>query len=160
MDYRPTELVLGFLMACTLAGLVFLSSQLGQVDLTGERGYVVLVEFPTAGGLQEGAVVELAGVKIGRVENVRLVNNRAQVTLKIDAAAVLQTDVQATIKAQGLIGERYVEITPGNASTHLSSGETIVNVHPPIDIQELLSELFLGDPVPSDADSQREDEFP
>ena len=113
MDYRPTELIVGFLLACVAAGLLFVSTQLGQIDLIGEQGYVVQAAFPTAAGLEEGAAVELAGVKIGRVEHLELVENQALVTLKVNTAVVLQTDVRAAVKAQGLIGERYVEITSG-----------------------------------------------
>jgi phospholipid/cholesterol/gamma-HCH transport system substrate-binding protein len=148
MEYRPTELIVGFLMACLMGGLIVLSTQLGQVDLTGEPGYVVRATFPTAGGLQEGALVELTGVKIGQVEKVELVDNRALATLRIDSAVALQTDVRAAIKAQGLVGERYVEITPGQASTSIPPGGQIVNTDPPVDIQGLLGELLLGGAAP------------
>jgi len=60
----------------------------------------------------------------------------------------LQTDVRAAIKAQGLIGERYVEITPGQASTSIPPGGQIVNTDPPVDIQGLLGELLLGGAAP------------
>lgn len=152
MHYRPAQLIVGFLMACLVTGLTVLSTQLGQVDLIGERGYVVQATFPTAGGLQEGAGVELAGVKIGQVEKVGLVDDRALVTLRIDPAVALQTDVRAAIKAQGLIGERYVEITPGKASSSIPPAGKIVNTEPPIDIEKLLGELFLGGAAPPTPD--------
>lgn len=137
------ELLVGTLLLGVASLLGYFSIQLGQVDL-GADHYPLYADFTTAGGLQDGAVIELAGVEIGRVERVRLADYKARVTLKIDEAVRLHTDTQAAIKTKGLIGERYVEITPGHAADTLAPGETIDNTEEPVDIQELIGEFIFG----------------
>ena len=137
------ELLVGALLLGVVGLLGYFSIQLGQVDLGAAR-YPLYADFTTAGGLQDGAVVELAGVEIGRVERVRLADYLARVTLKIDENVRLHTDTQAAIKTKGLIGERYVEITPGHAADTLAPGGTIDNTEEPVDIQELIGEFIFG----------------
>ena len=138
-----TELLVGTLLLGVFSLLGYLSLQLGQVEL-GADNYAVYADFTTAGGLQDGAVIELAGVEIGRVESVRLADYQARVTLKIQRDILLHTDTQAAIKTKGLIGERYVEITPGYADTTIVPGGTIDKTEEPVDIQQLIGEFIFG----------------
>ena len=144
MKKVDVELLVGLLLLVGFGILVYISVRLGQVDLLGTSGYVLLADFPTAGGLQNGAVVELAGVKIGRVETVELANYHARVILKIQPGVSLQEDTRAAIKTKGLIGERYVEITPGKAAKRLESGGQIRDTESPVDIQELVAKFIFG----------------
>jgi len=123
---------------------VYVSVSLGNLDLAGSSGYPVWADFSTAGGLQRGAVIELAGVEIGRVEAVDLADYHARVTLKIRRDIALSKDAQAAIKSKGLIGERYVEIVPGKASEQLQPGEQLRNTESPVDIQELIAKFIFG----------------
>ncbi|MGE0681829.1 MAG: outer membrane lipid asymmetry maintenance protein MlaD [Candidatus Binatia bacterium] len=138
------ELFVGFTLFCLIAILVYLSLRLGQVDLIGSQGYTVQATFTTAGGLQTGAVVELAGVEIGRVEQIALDNYQARVKLKIDDNISLGEDTKAAIKSKGLIGERYVEISPGKTGKKLEPGGLIRETESPVDIQELISQFIFG----------------
>lgn len=138
------ELIIGLLMFCGIGILVYISVQLGQIDLGGRWGYPLYAYFTTAGGLQKGAVVELAGVEIGRVEAVDLENYQAKVTLKIRNDVVLPEDTRAAIKTTGLIGERYVEITPGTGNGHLQPGAQIRKTESPVDINEIISQFIFG----------------
>ena len=137
------ELLCGALLLATFMFLGYLSLQLGQVEF-GSDSYPVHADFTTAGGLQDGAVVELAGVEIGRVETVRLADYKARVTLKISQAIQLQQDTQAAIKTKGLIGERYVEITPGHSTATIQPGGSIDKTEEPVDIQQLIGEFIFG----------------
>jgi phospholipid/cholesterol/gamma-HCH transport system substrate-binding protein len=138
------EVIVGLLMLCGIGVLIYVSLRLGQIDLSGNWGYPLYADFTTAGGLQNGALVELAGVEIGRVEAVGLDNYRAKVTLKIRTDVTLPEDTRAAIKTKGLIGERYVEITPGTGSGELKPGEQIRNTEPPVDINEIISQFIFG----------------
>ncbi len=137
------ELLFGTLLLGICGFLGYLSLQLGQVEL-GSDSYPVYADFITAGGLQDGAVIELAGVEIGRVERVRLADYKARVTLKIRNDIALQEDTQAAIKTKGLIGERYVVITPGYSSVTIVPGGTIDKTVEPVDIQQLIGEFIFG----------------
>lgn len=144
MKTTDLELFVGFLVFCLVGVLVYASLHLGQVSVMGEREYALLANFTTVGGLQNGAAVELAGVKIGRVEQVGLENYQARVQLKIHNGIALYEDTKAAIKTKGLIGERYVEIIPGKSTTPLVSGARIRDTEAPADIQELIAKFIFG----------------
>lgn len=139
------ELLIGLLLLGIVGILGYFSLRLGQVDLVGAQGYTVQAAFTTVGGLQTGAAVELAGVKIGRVELIALDQMyRAQVQLKINTGISLYEDAKAAIKTKGLIGERYVEISPGRGTKPLEAGGQIRNTESPVDIQELIAKFIFG----------------
>ena len=144
MKILDVELLVGFLVLCIAGALGYFSLHLGQVDLIGNEGYTIQADFTTAGGLQTGASVELAGVKVGRVEHVGLDRYRARVKLKIQHGIPLYENAKAAIKTKGLIGERYIEITPGRGTNQLESGGQIRDTEAPIDIQELIAKFIFG----------------
>lgn len=145
MKFFDVELFVGLVFLCVLGILGYMSLRLGQVDLIGGGGYGVRAKFMTVGGLQTGATVELAGVKIGRVEQIALDKNfRAQVRLSLQDGISLYEDAKAAIKTKGLIGERYVEITPGRGPKRLEPGGEIRNTESPVDIQELIAKFVFG----------------
>ena len=151
-----TEVVVGMLLLAGVVLLIYISLHLGQISFGQAQWYTLQAEFPNAGGLQNGAVVELAGVKIGRVVAVTLTDTyRARVTIELIPAISLQEDARAAIKSKGLIGERYVEIAPGKASTQLTSGGTIRETEAPVDIQEVITKFIFGN-VETDKDTSDE----
>jgi phospholipid/cholesterol/gamma-HCH transport system substrate-binding protein len=144
MKTFDVELLVGTLLFCVIGILTYFSLHLGQVDLVGKGGYTIQAAFTTVGGLQTGAAVELAGVQIGRVEKVDLDNFRARVKLKIQDGIPLYEDAKAAIKTKGLIGERYVEISPGRGAKSLEPGGQIRDTESPVDIQELIAKFIFG----------------
>ncbi len=137
------ELVVGLLLLVVMAALTYISIRLGEVSF-GQWGYTIYADFPDAGGLQRGAVIELAGVEIGRVESVDLADYQARVALKIQREIKLQDDAVVAIKSKGLIGERYIEITPGRAETMISPGSHLRQTESPVDIQDLIGGFIFG----------------
>lgn len=144
MKKLDTEVLVGCVFLLGVGILAYISLQLGQIDPTGSRGYTVQADFSTAGGLQNGAVIELAGVEIGRVMAVDLVDYHARVTLKLHQDIQLSEDARAAIKTKGLVGERYVEITPGKTTTQLKPGGQIRDTESPVDMQELIAKFIFG----------------
>jgi phospholipid/cholesterol/gamma-HCH transport system substrate-binding protein len=144
MKKLDMEVVVGCVFLLGVGILVYISLHLGRIDPTGSAGYTVQADFSTAGGLQNGAVVALAGVEIGRVMAVDLVDYHARVTLKVHRDIQLSEDVRAAIKTKGLIGERYVEITPGKTTTPLKPGGQIRDTESPVDMQELIAKFIFG----------------
>jgi len=144
MKTLNTELVVGGLLLVVVGALAYVSLQLGNFALTGSWGYTVQADFFTAGGLQKGAVIELAGVEIGRVEAVDLADYRARVTLKLRQEISLAEDSRVAIKTKGLIGERYVEITPGKSTTPIKPGGQFHDTESPVDIPELIAKFIFG----------------
>jgi len=145
MKMLDSELLVGLLLLCGIAGLVYMSLHLGQIGFGKSDEYAVQAEFTNAGGLQDGALVELAGVNVGRVVAVQLTQDyRAHVTIHLKPTVVLKEDATAAIKSAGLIGERYVEIIPGTTANQIAPGGYIRNTEPPVDLQEIIQKFIFG----------------
>jgi phospholipid/cholesterol/gamma-HCH transport system substrate-binding protein len=134
----------GLFVLIGLIALGWMSVKLGRVDFLGSRGYVVSADFPTVGGLKVGSTIEIAGVEVGRVERILLQDYQARVVMVIQPQVKLQDDAIASIKTKGLIGERYVRISPGGSEKLIPPNGRIREVEPPVDIEELLSKYIFG----------------
>lgn len=143
-SYRGMEIAVGIFMLLGIVALGYLSIRLGQVDLLGSRGYAVYADFPTVGGLKTGASVEIAGVNVGRVQAIGLNDYRARVTLTIKHGIQLQADAIVSIKTKGLIGEKFVQISPGGSDKVVPPGGRLSEVEAPVDIEELISKYVFG----------------
>jgi phospholipid/cholesterol/gamma-HCH transport system substrate-binding protein len=141
---RRIELGVGLFMVVGIAALAYLSVNLGRVDVLGQRGYVVYADFPSVGGLKSGAAVEIAGVSVGRVQSIGLKDYQARVALRIDTEVKLQTDAIVSIKTKGLIGEKFVLISPGGSDKVVPPGGRLTEVEAPVDIEELISKYVFG----------------
>jgi phospholipid/cholesterol/gamma-HCH transport system substrate-binding protein len=144
MDRSRVNIVVGIFVILGLVALGYLSIQLGQVSFLGARGYAVTVDFPSVGGLKAGSAVEIAGVEIGRVESIGLADYQARVTLRVHSGIKLQDDVIASIKTKGLIGEKYIRISPGGSDKIIPPNGRIREVEAPVDFEELLSKYIFG----------------
>jgi phospholipid/cholesterol/gamma-HCH transport system substrate-binding protein len=144
MDRSRVNIVVGIFVILGLVALGYLSIQLGQVSFLGARGYAVTVDFPSVGGLKAGSAVEIAGVEIGRVESIGLADYQARVTLRVHSGIKLQDDVIASIKTKGLIGEKYLRISPGGSDKIIPPSGRIREVEAPVDFEELLSKYIFG----------------
>jgi len=157
MKTLDSDLIVGLLLLCGIAILVYASLHRGHIGFGTSDGYAVQAEFTNAGGLQDGAAVELAGVTIGHVVNVQLTPEyRARVTLHLNPTVSLKDDAKAAIKSVGLIGERYVEIFPGTAANQIAPGGYIRNTESPVDLQETITKFIFGnvETKPSSTDTQ------
>jgi phospholipid/cholesterol/gamma-HCH transport system substrate-binding protein len=124
--------------------LGYISVRLGKMEVFGLGGYVVYADFPTVGGLKEGAAVEIAGVGVGRVQDIALVNYRARIALLINNGIELQEDTIASVRTKGLIGEKYVLLSPGGSDEIIAAGDKIREVEPPLDLEEMIGSLIFG----------------
>ena len=144
MDRSRVNIAVGMFVILGIVALGYLSIQLGQVSFLGGRGYAVTVDFPSVGGLKAGSAVEIAGVEIGRVESFGLADYQARVTLRVHSGIKLQEDVIASIKTKGLIGEKYIRISPGGSEKIIQPNGRIREVEAPVDFEELLSKYIFG----------------
>lgn len=138
------EVVVGIFLLMGIFALGYISVRLGKMEVFGLGGYVIYADFPTVGGLKEGAAVEIAGVGVGRVQDIALVNYRARITLLINNGIELQEDTIASVRTKGLIGEKYVLLSPGGSDEIIAPGDKIREVEPPIDLEEMIGSLIFG----------------
>ena len=144
MERTRVNIAVGLFMVLGILALAYLSIQLGRVSFFGSRGYQVTVDFPSVGGLKAGSTVEIAGVEIGRVDTIGLDNYQARVKLRVNKGVKLSEDSIASIKTKGLIGEKYVRISPGGSDKIIQPGGKIREVEAPVDFEELLSKYIFG----------------
>jgi phospholipid/cholesterol/gamma-HCH transport system substrate-binding protein len=130
--------VSGFLLLGALS-LTYLFTVLGEADLRQGWGYTVYADFTSASGLDSGSVVELAGVQVGQVTRIDLNGTRARVTLKLRDEVRLQDDVIASIQTKGLLGERYLLLTPGGSDEIIPPGGKIRETEAPLDLPGLMA---------------------
>lgn len=138
------ELAVGIFLLIGILSIGYLSIKLGNLDLTGKRSYIIRAEFEKAGGIKPGAVVEIAGVEVGSIKNIHLNNNAALIELAIDDTVKIYDDAIASIKTKGLIGEKFIQITPGGSDKILPTGGKIRDTESAVDIEELISKFVFG----------------
>ena len=138
------ELAVGIFMIAGMVCLAYLTIKLGQLEVLGDKGYEIQAVFSSSGGLKTGSSVVIAGVEVGRVKKVILDDYQARVTMSLPLEVKIQEDAIASIKTKGLIGEKYVEISPGGMDENLEPGGVIRDTQPPIDIEQLISKYIFG----------------
>ena len=138
------ELAVGLFVIAGIVCLAYLTIKLGQLEVLGDKGYEIQAVFSSSGGLKTGSSVVIAGVEVGRVKKVILDDYQARVTMSVPLEVKIQEDAIASIKTKGLIGEKYVEISPGGLDENLEPGGVIRDTQPPIDIEQLISKYVFG----------------
>ncbi len=153
MNHSRTDIFVGIFVLAGAICLGYLAIRLGKVELFGATGYVVYADFSSVAGLKNGDPAEIAGVRIGKVESLGLVDDRARVTLRLDPTVKLQDDVIASVRARGLIGDKFVLITPGASDNIIPPGGRIRETESPQDITDLIGK-FVGGDLTSKKDEQ------
>jgi len=138
------ELAVGFFLLIGIFSLAYISIKLGKLEVLGGEGYAVYARFGQDGGIKVGAPVEIAGVAVGKVKNVKLDEYQAQLELVINKGVTIQEDAIASIKTKGLIGEKFVQITPGGSDKIIKNGGMITETESAIDIETLISKYIFG----------------
>ncbi|MEW6607617.1 MAG: MlaD family protein [bacterium] len=103
------------------------------------KGYLIRVHFDYVSGLDAGAPVRLAGMEVGEVKDLKLVNEKIEVTLKLNHTAQIRSDSQVTINSLGIVGEKYVEITRGTHQGKILKSESVIQGINPVNVEEMLN---------------------
>lgn len=144
MEKSKLELVVGVFVLIGIISLGYLSIKLGKLEIIGGDLYEVDALFNSASGLKPGATVEIAGVEVGRVKGIHLKEDRAVVKLAVQNGTKLYTDTIASIKTRGIIGEKFLALSPGGGGDSLKPGDTIRDTESGLDLEELVSQYVHG----------------
>lgn len=131
-------LVVGFLC------FAWISIKLGNLELFGGENYTLTARFSSVAGLKTGSSVEIAGVKVGRVKAIVLDTEQfdAEVLLELQSTIQLPEDSIASIRTAGIIGDRYVNLSPGGLDEMIPPGGEITETESAINIEELVSKYI------------------
>ncbi|MDT8387967.1 MAG: outer membrane lipid asymmetry maintenance protein MlaD [Thiogranum sp.] len=147
MNRWSIETGVGLFVVAGLAGLFFLATRMGEVGAFEPETWSVEARFTSVSGLKEGSLVELAGVRVGKVRSITLDPDtyEAVVHMNLDRRVALQEDSVASIRTAGIIGDRYVKLSPGGSALTLETGDEIIETESSISIEELVSKyIFEG----------------
>ena len=144
MEKTKLEMVVGVFVLVGLVCLAYLSVKLGKLELIGGGVYEVEAQFNSASGLKPGSAIEIAGVEVGRVRGITLNQDRAMVKLAVNDTIKLYTDTIASIKTRGIIGEKFLALSPGGGGDPLKPGDTIRDTESGLDLEELVSQFVHG----------------
>jgi len=147
MKKKLVETLVGIFVVIGLICIGYLTIKLGKMEVVGHKHYNLKARFQSISGLTTGAYVEMAGVKIGKVDTISLDAERkvAVVNLKINKGIVLSEDVIAAVKTSGLIGDKYIRLSPGSSDVLLKDGDEIFETESAIDIEDLVSRYIFSD---------------
>lgn len=126
MKPRARDFLVGLFLIAGIAAIALLSLSVAGSAYRGPGGLELVVTFDQIGGLKPRAPVVIGGVKVGQVRSIGLDDDlRARVVLDVDQRLKLPTDTSAVILTAGVLGDQYVELSPGGETTLLESGDEI-----------------------------------
>lgn len=140
------DAMVGLFVLVGFLAFVYMSLQLGEFSVFSmEKTFSVRANFSNVSGLKRGALVEMAGVNVGKVSNISLgENDQAQVQLQINNGVKITDDAIASIKTQGIIGDKYIKISQGGSEELLVDGGFITETESAVDLEELVSKYIFG----------------
>jgi phospholipid/cholesterol/gamma-HCH transport system substrate-binding protein len=138
------EISVGFFVLLGLVCLAYLAINLGKLEIYG-KGYQVYANFENASGLKIGSMVEVAGVEVGQVMSIQLTPMyQARVKINLEKGLRIHDDAIASIRTKGIIGDKFVKLSPGSSEKLIPPGGKIINTESAIDLEELLSSYIHG----------------
>ena len=140
MDYFKTEIKAGIMIVGCAVILLILVFYVGGFNVLEDK-YPVRVRYNFTGGLDKSAPVRFAGVKVGEVKDIQLLNEEnanIEVTIAINSKVRLHQNSQAFVNTMGFMGEKYVELTPGTTKSPIIKPGGVIIGSDPIQMDELL----------------------
>ena len=138
------EFTVGLFIIAGIICLGYLSIKLGSMEVFGGKGYDIYALFSNSGGIKSGSSITIAGVEVGRVKTVILEDYQARIVMNMTEKTKIQEDAIASIKTKGLIGEKFIEITPGGSDRIIPPGGRVRETQPPVDFEQLISNFVFG----------------
>ena len=136
------EFFVGLFMLIGVGCLAYLAVSVAGMRIFDSGHYEVIAEFDNVSGLEPGAPVEIAGVPIGEVRKITLSETNASVSLRIRDDVPIRADDIASIRTKGIIGDRYIRISPGASTETIKSGQSLRDTESAVDIEEIVGKLI------------------
>jgi phospholipid/cholesterol/gamma-HCH transport system substrate-binding protein len=146
MNNSRVEVVVGIFLVLGFMAFGWLAMQLGEIPwLTASKTYSVFADFDNISGIKSGAEVQISGVTVGSVTSLKLNEyDQARAELQINKEIELPKDSIASVKSQGIIGDKLIQITLGGDEELYKPGEVIVDTESSVDLESLISKFAFG----------------
>jgi phospholipid/cholesterol/gamma-HCH transport system substrate-binding protein len=139
---RATQFLVGLFALLGMAALAFLSFRLGRIELFATPSYVIFANFDNISGLKVGDSVQIAGVQVGKVAAEQLDDSRARVAMRINDGVKIDNDAIASIKTSGIIGDKYIAVSPGPGEKYLANGSTLRQTESAFVLEDAIGQLI------------------
>ncbi len=145
MKDSQIERVVGLFVLAAIGCMSYFAFKLGSVDLRPSQMYSVEARFTNASGIIPGSQVAVAGVTIGSVTGMKLSGDfSAIVEMRIRKEYKIPTDSIASIRGHGLLGDKYIAISPGASDDFIAEGSRLTDTESAVDLESLLSRFAFG----------------
>ena len=146
MRNKSADMLAGIFVIIGLVCMSYLAIKMGKMEVLGSDGYTVYARFSSIAGLRSGADVEIAGVRVGKVAAISLDQNRdaALVSLRINSDVELFDDALVSVRTSGLIGDKYILLSPGGAGAPLKDGDEISDTESALDLESMIGKFIFG----------------
>lgn len=146
MKKLNVQLITGLFVMLGIAAFTYQAVTLGGASLTENKGYTLIAKFDSISGLRVGGVVEAAGVRVGTITGIKFDpdNYKAIVSLRINDGVPVQQDAIASVRTQGIIGEKFIKISAGGFPELLKDGDEITEVESAVSLEELVSKYIFS----------------
>lgn len=119
METRANYVAVGAFVLVMLVGILVAVLWIARVEFNRERAFYDIYFSGSVTGLAQGSEVRYNGIRVGRVEEIRIDPQNLQqvrVTIELDQSALIKSDAVASLEVQGLTGTAYIEISGGSQS--------------------------------------------
>jgi phospholipid/cholesterol/gamma-HCH transport system substrate-binding protein len=142
MNRNAIETVMGAVVLVVAAVFLFFAYTTSQVRAV--TGYEVTANFLRVEGLRDGGDVRISGIRVGTIVSQSLDPKTfdAVVRMSIDPKYKLPVDSYAQIASNGLLGDKYLQIVPGNEDDVIKAGGKIERTTPPISLESLIGQVM------------------
>ena len=139
-------MIVGLFIIAGFLALVYMALRLGEVPfLRSNSTYTINAEFNSVSGVKKGSAVQVAGVVVGDVSRVWLGDKGyAHLSLRIDKSLKVPVDSIASVKSQGIVGDKFIQLTLGGDEKVFPDGGLIRDTESAIDIESLISKFAFG----------------
>ncbi len=145
MSEKAKQLIVGLFVLVGVVAFVFLSFAITTKEPMLERsGYSISGEFDDVTGMVRLNPIRISGVLVGRITKVELSpKNKARLTLYLyDKNLKLPDDSTLSIQTEGLLGQRYVRISPGNSTVYLKEGDEVTRTRSAVVLEDLIGQAI------------------
>lgn len=146
MKKYSKETIVGIFVVIGIICVVYMTVSLGKLNLFNNDYYTLKARFNTVSGLRAGNYVSALGINIGTVKSFELDQESqvAVVTMSIRNDVVIYDDAMASIRTEGLIGDKFISIDLGGGGDALADGDFIIDTESPADVMDLISKYAFG----------------
>jgi len=142
--YSYFEIIVGTFVL--LSAILFFYNSFSKANVSSKKGYEIIAKFDNIDGIAIGSDVKISGLKIGSVtsQSIDKSDFRAILHLNISNDIKLPYDSSLKVSSEGLLGAKYLALSPGAAEEFLENGEEIEYTQSSVNLEELLGKFIFN----------------